>query len=98
MCPAQLSPQCRDNLFIREDFRKMEAMAQLFFTPASTIGLGELPRQGDNDLFAVFSPLALEDFGVNAVADLPVKQGDFGIDGNSSALFGPVDELPNFLK
>jgi hypothetical protein len=76
----------------------MEAMAQLFFAPAFTIGLGELSRQGDNDLFAVFGALTLKDFGLDAVADLPVEEGDFGVDGNGGALFGGINELPDFLK
>jgi hypothetical protein len=76
----------------------LEAMAQLFLAPASAIGLGELLGQGGDDLFAIFGALALEDFGVDAVADLPVEQGDFGVDGDGGAVFGGIDQLADFLE
>jgi hypothetical protein len=49
-------------------------------------------------LFAVFCPLTLEDFGLDAFAHLPVEQGDFCIDGNGNTLFGGINKLPNFLE
>ena len=35
---------------------------------------------------------------MDAVADLPVELGDFGIDSYGGPLFGAVDELPHFLE
>ena len=71
---------------------------QLPLTPAFTVSLGEGLRELQQHLFAVFGALTLQDFGLDAFADLPIEQGDFGIDGNSSALFGGINQLPDFLK
>jgi hypothetical protein len=86
------------NLSIGKDLGDQNAVVELAFAPSSAVGLGELLGQGGDDLFAIFGALALEDFGVDAVADLPVKQGDFGVDGNRRAVFGLVDELSDFLE
>jgi hypothetical protein len=62
------------------------------------VGLGELLGEGGDDLFAVFGALILQDFGLNTFTDLPVKLGDFGVDGGGGTLFGAIDELANFLE
>jgi hypothetical protein len=76
----------------------MKAMAQLFFAPAFTICLGELLGEGGDDLFAIFGTLILEDFGLDAFANLPIEEREFGINGNSGTVFCGIDELPDFLE
>jgi hypothetical protein len=49
-------------------------------------------------LFAIFSALTLQHFGLDTFANLPIEQGDFCIDRNGGVLFGLVDELTNFTK
>jgi hypothetical protein len=47
---------------------------------------------------ALFGALTLENFGLDTLADLPVEQGDFSVDGDRSTLFCSIDHLPNFLE
>ena len=98
MRPGQLSPHCGDNLFVGESRSEPETMPQLSLDPAFAVGLGESLGEVDDLLFAIFAPLPLQYLGLDAVANLPIQQGDFGVDSNSGALFGGVDELANFLK
>jgi hypothetical protein len=98
MRPGQLSPHCGDNLFVGKSRSEPETMPQLSLAPAFAVGLGELSGEVDDFLFAIFAPLSLQYLGLNAVANLPIQQGDFSVDGNGGALFGGVDELADFLK
>ncbi len=98
MGPAQLCPQCGHNLGVGEGFSEVEAVAELSGAPAFAVGLGELLGEGFEGLFAVLGALALEDLGLDALADLPVELGEFGVDGGGGALFGAVDQLADFLE
>ncbi len=75
MRPAQLSPQCRDNLRIRKCLRELDHPAKvLLFVPSPVASLQLSPQRGDN-LGAVFSPSLLEDVLTDAGSNLPVQSG-----------------------
>lgn len=46
---------------------------ELSFAPAFTVGLGELLGKGNDDLFAIFGALTLQDFGLDSFADVPIE-------------------------
>jgi hypothetical protein len=86
------------NFSIGKNFGYQDAIAQLPFAPAFTVSLGKVSRKFCYNLFAIFGALTLEYFGLNAIANLPIEKGDFGIDGNGGALFGGINKLTNFAK
>lgn len=71
---------------------------QLPFAPAFTVSLGEVLRKFRYNLFAIFGALTLEYFGLNAIANVPIENGDFRIDSNGGALFGGINKLTNFAE
>lgn len=93
MSPARFSPQRGENCLIRKSLRDAETMAQLLFTPAPAVFSGQVCGERLDNLLAVFRPLALQDFAMNASTDLPVEQGRLGIDGHRRPLAGAVDQL-----
>ena len=71
-------------------------MAQLLRTPAFTKINGELPRQLCDHLFAVFSPLALQQFDIDAATDVPIKLGELSVDHRRHTLTCSIDQLAHF--
>jgi hypothetical protein len=80
--PTQLSPQCGDNLLIRESLGKLDHPTQIFLCVAPTVVGHQLSRQCGDNLFPIGSPLAAQNFQVDPPADPPIEEGKRHIDGN----------------
>ena len=96
--PAQLSTQCVEFLFICKSLRTAETMSKLLVAPAFTIGQCQLVRKLMNCLFTLFSPLHLQDFGLDPFTYSPVKNAKLGIDGTRQSLTGSIDQSRDVLK
>jgi hypothetical protein len=88
-----LSTQCVDNCLVRENLGKTVALTQLLLTPAASVTHHQKFSQTFDDLRPVLGPSVLEHVTVDALTDLPVQQGQFGIDGHSSALTCGINQL-----
>lgn len=69
----------------------------LLAPPFAKIGRQQ-PRQFGDHLLTIFGPLPLEQFAVNASADLPVELGEFGIDRAGHPLSGGINEMAHIGK
>ena len=79
MRPAQLSPQCGDNLFVGKNFCELDHPVQILCGESPAKLLFQLsPQRGDN-LCPILCALLLEDVPTNPAANVPVERDQPGI-------------------
>jgi hypothetical protein len=98
MRPAQLSPQCGDNCFIRECLSELHHAAQVFVGEAAAKLGYQLSRHRGDNLFPIGCPLRAQDFVADAPADLPVERGEAEVDGYGRLSPGRNDQLPHLIE
>lgn len=86
------------NLRFRKNLCNPHAVALLAFAPALAKVRRQLPCQFCHHLLALLASLPLQQFGVDAAPDMPVKLGEFGIDRDGHLLAGRLDKLPQLGK
>jgi hypothetical protein len=96
--PAQLSPQCGDNLRVGEGLGELHhpPEALLAESPAES-RLQMSPQRGDN-LGAVRRALLPQDVAPDAATDLPVERRQRGVRRLGHAAPGGVDQLRDLVR
>jgi hypothetical protein len=95
MRPAQLSPQCGDNLFIGESFRKLDHAAQVLFAKSTPKLHFQLCTQRGHNLLPILGALFPEDVLPDAAAHVPVQGRQRGVHGPGDPLAGLQNQLPH---
>ena len=90
--PAQFSPQCGDNLLIREYLGESEHVPQAFLGEAAAALRGQLSPQRGTICLAVFGPLLVEDILAYPLANVPVQADQPGVDRPCDLLAGRFDQ------
>lgn len=73
MGPAQFSPQCGENWFIREHLGRADAVAQLLLAPTTAVLSSQLSCERGEDLLSVARALPAQHIISNATTNLPIK-------------------------
>ncbi|KAG0927626.1 hypothetical protein G6F31_017989 [Rhizopus arrhizus] len=72
--------------------------AQVLVREAAPVVAHKLRRQGRQDFLAVPGPLAGQHLRMDALADTPEQQGQFGIDRQDGALPRRLNQCPNVAQ
>jgi hypothetical protein len=86
---------CRDNWLLGESGGELDHPAQILFPEPAPVVPRELRGQGRQDFLAVPRPLPCQHFRMDALADTPEQQGQFGIDRRRGVLVRRLDQCPN---
>ena len=93
MAPPQLSRQCRDNLFVREQLGELHHAPQIFLGKTFSILCGQLLCQQGDSFFAIARALSTHYLSLYAMTNIPVEQCDFTIDREDRTFTGCFDQL-----
>jgi hypothetical protein len=98
MRPAQLSPQCGDNLLVRENLRELNHAMQRLGGESPAKLLGQLSPQCGDNLHPILRALLLENVLMNPATDVPVKRHQTGINRPGNGFAGREDEIAHLRK
>src|SRR5450432_2337928 len=98
MSPAQLSPQCGDNLRIGEGNRELDHSPQILVAKPSTVTRVQLSPQCGDNLRAVRRASTIEYLRSDTLAELPVKRRERGVRRICKALTSSLNHSPEIER
>jgi len=98
MAPAQLSSKRGDNPGVGKHFGKTYHRGQIPLRKATTEFRCQFCRHCLQNLVSIDCPLLLEDIPADTLADMPIEQGQLGIDSPCYILSGIDDQLAQIDK
>lgn len=98
MGPTQLSTHCGDNVRVREGFGETQHVPQILGRETATVFELQLSRQRRDNLLTVGGAFLSEHFAADALADVPIKQGQGTVDGAGKLLAALLNQAADFAQ